>query len=396
MPRPKKKDLAAATRAVHHPAVDAPSAPLTAPLYQSSTFRDDRAAVLAEYSEQVEPPAYYTRWGNPTIDVLQRVIADLEGGEKCLATASGMAAVSTTLLGLLDTGDHVVAGQSLYTGTTKLLTADLPRLGIDVDLVDPTDLDALDGAIGEKTRLIYFETPTNPTLSLVDMAAVCDVARSRGVLTVMDNTFASPLNQQPLAAGVDVVIHSATKYLGGHSDVVAGCIVTNESLAETLWRRRTILGGSLDPFAAWLLLRGVKTLAVRVERQNDNAMAVARALEEHPQVSRVYYPGLPSHEQHELARRQMTGFGGMVSFDLTGGRTAGVRLVESTEQAVLAVSLGGVETLIEHPASMSHAPLTDEQLRTAGISPGLIRLSVGIEDSGDLIADLEQALDGLG
>jgi methionine-gamma-lyase len=212
---------------------------------------------------------------------------------------------------------------------------------------------------------------------------------------VVDNTFASPINQRPLEHGADVVIHSATKYLSGHTDVVAGCVVTGAEIAERLWQRRTMLGGSIDPFAAWLLLRGMKTLAVRIERHNQNALAVARALESHPAVRRVIYPGLPSHPQHELAARQMSGFGGMVAFELASGREAGVRLVESTRLAILAVSLGGVETLIEHAASMSHARLDDEQLRRAGIPPGLIRLSVGIEDPDDLVVDLTDALDRL-
>jgi cystathionine beta-lyase/cystathionine gamma-synthase len=213
---------------------------------------------------------------------------------------------------------------------------------------------------------------------------------------VVDNTFATPYNQRPLALGADVVLHSATKYLGGHSDVVGGCVVTDAARAERLWHKRTLLGGCLDPFAAWLLLRGIKTLALRMQSHNRNALAVAEALQSHPAVAGVMYPGLSSHPQHELARRQMTGFGGMVSFELVGGREAGVELVESTRLAVLAVSLGSVETLIEHPASMSHAQLSDEQLHRAGIPPGLVRLSVGIEDPNDLIADLKQALDRVG
>lgn len=392
MPDPCEKKWSFATRTVHHPPAEAGSPPVATPLYQTSTFRAEEAATIARYAEQTQPQAYYTRWGNPTVEVWEKVMADLEGGERCLAFASGMAAVSTTLLGLLSPGDHVVAGASLYTGTTEVLSADLPALGITVDFVDPTDPEAFARAVREKTRMLYLETPTNPTMLLTDLAAVCKLGRELGIPTVVDNTFATPYNQRPLSAGAGVVIHSATKYLAGHSDVIAGCVVTDAETAERLWHKRTMLGGSLDPFAAWLLLRGMKTLAVRIERQNHNALAVARALESHPAVSRVIYPGLPSHPQHELAARQMSGFGGMVAFEVAGGRAAGVRLVESTRLAILAVSLGGVETLIEHPASMSHAPLSDEQLRRAGIPPGLIRLSVGIEDPQDLIADLEQAL----
>jgi len=387
------KNWSFATRTVHHPQADAPSVPVAAPLYQTSIFKAADAATIARYAEQTQPPAYYTRWGNPTTEIWEKVIADLEGGQRGLAFASGMAAINTTLLGLLAPGDHLVAGASLYTATTEVLSNDLPGLGIDVDFVDPTHEEAFARAVKKNTRMFYVETPTNPTMRLTDLAAVCRLADEIGIPVVVDNTFASPYNQRPLAAGADVVIHSATKYLSGHSDVVAGCVVTDEETAERLWHKRTMLGGSLDPFAAWLLLRGIKTLALRMERHNRNALAVARALESHRAVSRVLYPGLRSHPQHELAMRQMTGFGGMVGFELAGGRAAGVKLVESTRLALLAVSLGGVETLIEHPASMSHAPLSGEQLRRAGISPGWIRLSVGIEEPEDLIADLQQALD---
>ncbi len=246
------------------------------------------------------------------------------------------------------------------------------------------------------TRMFYIETPSNPTLQLTDLASVCRTAREREICAVVDNTFATPYNQRPLTLGADVVIHSGTKYFGGHSDVLGGCAVTDATIAERLWHKRTLLGGVLDPFAAWLLLRGTKTLALRVERQNQNALAVAQALEAHSAVQRVHYPGLPSSPQHDLARRQMSGFGGMLSFELTGGRTAGAKFVESTRLALLAVSLGGVETLVEHPASMSHAQLRDEELEQAGIPSSLIRMSVGIEDPDDLVADVQQAVEQVG
>jgi methionine-gamma-lyase len=303
-----------------------------------------------------------------------------------------MAAVSTTFWALLAPGDHVVAGASLYTATTKLLTEDLPGWGVAVDLVDPTDPAAFARAARPNTRMFYAESPANPTMLLTDLAAVAAIAKEQGIVTVVDNTFATPYNQRPIAAGAAVVIHSATKYLSGHSDVVAGCVIADRATAERIWRKRTLLGGSIDPFASWLLLRGMKTFALRMERHNQNGLEVARWLASQKRVLRVMYPGLDSHPQHELARRQMRGYGGMLSFEVSGGRAAGTRLVESTRLAVLAVSLGSVETLIEHPASMSHAPLTDEALRQAGIPPGLVRLSVGIEDPRDLIADLAQAL----
>jgi cystathionine beta-lyase/cystathionine gamma-synthase len=276
-----------------------------------------------------------------------------------------------------------------------LLTRDFQELGVMVDFVDPTDSDAFSRAIRSETRMIYLETPSNPMMLLTDLNAVCRIAKEHEIAVVVDNTFATPYNQRPLELGADVVLHSATKYLSGHSDVLAGCAVCNREIGESIWMKRTLLGGTLDPFAAWLVLRGMKTLAVRMERHNQNALAIAGEIESHHAVSRVLYPGLASHPQHDLATRQMAGFSGMLSFELSGGRQAGVHLVESTQLAVLAVSLGSVETLIEHPASMSHSLLSDDELRQAGISPGLIRLSVGIENSADLIADLKQSLDNL-
>ena len=366
--------------------------PVATPVYQTTTFRASEAEAVARESLQIGSPTFYTRYGNPTTQVLEQVIADLENGQRAFAFASGMAAMSTALLALLQSGDHVVAGNSLYTATTKLLGDDFVKLGITTDFVDSTNPQAFAEAVRPNTKLFCLETPSNPLMALTDLGHVCRTARDAGAQTLVDNTFATSYNQRPLDLGADVVVHSATKYFGGHSDVLAGCVVCDDKLAEPIWRKRTLLGGTIDPGAAWLVLRGIKTLGLRILRHNENAMAVAQALEAHPAVSRVLYPGLPSHPQHELARRQMSGFGGMLSFELHGGRDAGVRLVESTRLAVLAVSLGGVETLIEHPASMSHSLLGDAELRQAGIPPGLIRLSAGIEDAADLVADLQQAL----
>ena len=393
MPRQAEAHWSFDTRAVHHPAPNVPLQPVATPVYQTSTFRATEADAVARHSVEISPATFYTRYGNPTVEVLEKVVADLEGGDRALSFASGMAAISTTLLTLLKPGDHVVAGNSLYTATAKLLTHDFQELGVKVDFVDATDSDAFARAVRPETRLFYLETPSNPMMLLTDLAAVCQIAKAHGILTLVDNTFATAYNQRPLSFEADVVLYSATKYLGGHSDVLAGCAVCSNEVVEALWLKRTLLGGTLDPFAAWLVLRGIKTLAIRMERHNQNAMSVAQAIESHPAVSRVLYPGLPSHPQHELAARQMTDYGGMLSFELRGGREAGVRFVESTRLAVLAVSLGSVETLVEHPASMSHSLLSDEELRRAGIPPGLIRLSVGIEHPDDLIADLQQALD---
>lgn len=356
----KSDRRAFATRTVHHPRAEASLEPVSTPIYQTSTYLAQETKELAALANSVQPSTFYSRYGNPTVDVWERLMADLEGGERCLAFASGMAAVSTVFLGLLEPGSHVVAGTSLYTATTLLLGNELPKSGVAVDFVDPTRPERFAQALRPETRVFYVESPSNPLMLLTDVAAVSEIGRAHGVWTVVDNTFATPYNQRPLALKADVVIHSATKYLGGHSDVLGGCLVTNSEIASRLWQKRTLLGGCLDPFAAWLLLRGTKTLALRVERQNSNALAIARALESHPAVARVHYPGLESHPQHQLAQRQMTGFGGMLSFELTGGRQAGERMAASTQVALLAVSLGGVETLIEHPASMSHALLSDE------------------------------------
>lgn len=391
-----RRRLAFASRAVHHPVANVALQPAVTPIYQTSTFSATEAEAIARRAVQIQPETFYTRYGNPTVDVLERVIADLEGGARALAFASGMAAVSTALQALLKPGDHVVAGKSLYTATTKLLDDDFRGLGIATDFVDPTDAGAFARGARPNTRLFYLETPSNPLMTLTDLESVCSIARQRGIWTLVDNTFATPYNQRPLELGADVVLHSATKYLAGHSDVLAGCAVCGEDLADRIWRKRTLLGGTLDPLAAWLVLRGIKTLALRVECHNRNARLVAEALESHPAVARVLYPGLASHPQHDLAARQMSGFGGMLSFEVRGGRAAGIRLVESVRLVVLAVSLGSVETLIEHPASMSHSLLTDQQLEQARIPPGLIRLSVGIEDPQDLIGELCEMLDKIG
>jgi methionine-gamma-lyase len=382
------------TRVVHHPAARAAADAIATPIFQSATFRAERAEQLAAFAEQTHPASFYTRWGNPTVDVLERVLAGLEGGESALAFASGMAAISTTVMSFVAASDHVVAGNSLYSGTTELLGRDLRKLGVEVDFVDASDPAAFERATRPTTRLYYLETPDNPNMVLTDIAAVSALARARGIRTVVDNTLPSPLGQKPLALGADAVVHSATKSLAGHSDVMAGCVVTSTAIAESIWLKQKVLGGCLDPHAAALVLRGVKTLDLRTQRQTESALELARRLAEHPAVERVRHPGHASHPQHELARRQMKRYGGTFSFEVKGGRAGGLRMVESTRLIALAVSLGGVESLIQHPASMTHAPLTEDELRRAGIAPGLVRLSVGIEDVEDLWSDLEQALGG--
>ncbi|HRO58918.1 MAG TPA: aminotransferase class I/II-fold pyridoxal phosphate-dependent enzyme, partial [Burkholderiaceae bacterium] len=320
----------------------------------------------------------------------------LEGGEAALMTASGMGAISTTALGLLKAGDLVVAQTSHYMGTTKLFTEVLPRFGVRTKLVDQADTAGLVAAIGEGARLVMVETPANPTMTLTDLAEVAAAAKAAGAVSVADNTFASPINQRPLEAGVDVVVHSATKYLGGHHDLVAGVVVGSNETIERIWEMSIVLGATLGAFDAWLLLRGLRTLPLRVARANANALAIARFLEKHPAVEAVHYPGLESHPQHALALRQMkNGFGGVLAVRIRGGYEPAARFVAGLRLFTNAVSLGGVESLAVHAAAMWAGTLTDEQMRTAGVEPSMVRLACGIEEAGDLIEDLAEALDAM-
>ncbi|HEV8595149.1 MAG TPA: aminotransferase class I/II-fold pyridoxal phosphate-dependent enzyme, partial [Thermoplasmata archaeon] len=330
---------------------------------------------------------------NPTTRVLEESIAELEGGAKAIATGSGMGAISSAILAAVSKGDRVVAGKSLYSATTEMFTRVLPRFGVETTFVDPRKRGAFRDAVTKKTTLVYVETPANPTMDLTDLREAAEAGHSVGALVYADNTFATPMNQRPIEHGLDVVLHSATKYLGGHHDVTAGVIVAKtEELWERLWYTYKILGPTLGPIDAYLVRRGMRTLPQRVRQQNASAQALAEFLEDHAQVERVHYPGLKTFPQHALAKKQMDGFGGMLSFEIKGGRAAGVRFVESVQVATLAVSLGGTETLVQHPASMTHGPLTDEERKVSGISEGLIRVSVGLEHVDDLIADFAQAL----
>jgi methionine-gamma-lyase len=341
---------------------------------------------------EVAPATLYTRYGTPNTKQVEAVLADLEGAEAALALGSGMAAVTVALMSNLKAGDHVIAQHTHYTAALSLFTDTLPRYGVEVTLVDQRDNEAFRQALKANTRVIYTESPTNPTMDLTDLAATAALAHEVGALAITDNTFASSYNQQPLALGYDLVLHSATKYLNGHADVTAGVLVGAKNLIEAAWDYARITGPVLHPFEAWLLLRGLKTYGLRMPVHNYNAMEVASFLESHPAVARVFYPGLASHPQHELAKRQMSGgFGGMLAFEMRGGYEAAYRVIGRTEVCVLAVSLGGVESLITHPASMVHSRQSEEALRAAGILPGLLRLSVGVEDAADIIADLEQA-----
>ncbi|HTP94666.1 MAG TPA: aminotransferase class I/II-fold pyridoxal phosphate-dependent enzyme [Burkholderiales bacterium] len=363
------------------------------PIYQTSTYRLPTPEQGAELAAATAPARFYTRYGSPNAKQVERLVAETEGGEAALALGSGMAAISTALLSNLRAGDHIVAQRTHYTGCLSLLADTLPRYGIEVTQVDQRDAGAFERALRPNTRIVYTESPTNPTLELTDLAACAALAHRAGALAITDNTFASGYNQRPLALGCDLVVHSATKYLNGHADVTAGVIVGGRAPIARAWEYARTHGPVLHPFEAWLLRRGLQTYCLRMAVHNANATEVARFLESHPQVSRVHYPGLESHPQHALAQRQMRGgYGGMLSFELKGGFDAAYRAIARTRIAKLAVSLGGVETLIIHPASMINAHQSDEDIARAGVAPSLIRLSVGIEAAADIIADLDQAL----
>ena len=346
----------------------------------------------SEFAASIEPPAFYTRWGNPNSSEVEAVVARLEGAERALVTASGMAAFALVFEAFLTRGDHLIAPAALYLGTEQLIRRWEVERGLSVSWVQNSlDLDEWEAAIRPETRMIWVETPSNPTLAITDLTALGALGRKHGVKTVADNTFPSPIHTRPLEHGITLSVASATKYLGGHSDVVAGVIAGSDPDVVACWNLTKILGPTLDPMAAWLLHRGIKTLPLRMRRASDNAQALAQWLLWQPQVARVDYPGLTSHPGHEIAARQMEkGFGAMIGFELRAGLPAGQKFCEALEVITRGVSLGGVESLIQHPASMSHLKTTSQVKAKLGISDGLLRFSVGIEDQPDLIADLEK------
>jgi methionine-gamma-lyase len=367
------------------------SAAVGTSISRTANFTFANTEELKLWAEGKRPAYIYTRYGNPTLSVAEAKIAALEGAEAAIVTASGMAAISSALLSVLKTGDEVIATRALYGGTYRLMRDVFPRMGIVVRHVE-TDLAGIERLVNPRTKVLYIETPTNPTLRLVDLQKAIAFAKEWDLLALIDNTFASPVLQKPLAMGFDLVMHSATKYLSGHSDVIAGAAAGRHSLIEKIRDMIIYLGGSMDPEAAYLLIRGMKTLELRVRRQCETALAVARFLEKHPKVARVHYPGLASHPDHALAKRQMKGFGGMMAFDLKGGLAAARRFCDRTRVFLLAVSLGGAESLVVLPMYSSHYRMTVAELRAAGVEPGTVRASIGLEDAGDLIEDLRQAL----
>jgi cystathionine beta-lyase/cystathionine gamma-synthase len=367
--------------------------PMSLPIYQTSTFevRDNEEQLRVTGSD-----SYYTRYGNPTNTAAEKTVAELEGVDAALTFSSGMGAITTTLMALLKAGDHVVAQREVYGGTHKFLSQWLPKFGVETTLVDTTDYRQHEQAIRPNTKLLYLESPTNPALRIVDLRKTADLAKEHGLISVIDSTFGTPINQHPAEYGIDLIMHSGTKYLSGHTDLICGVVAGPKEAIGNILATRTTIGNCMDPHASWMLARGLKTLAVRVARQNENALRVAEFLEQHAKVRRVHYPFLESHPQHALARAQMSGGGGMVTFEVEGTGQDACRVSEAMRLFTLAPSLGGVESLVCIPVLTSHLNVPEEERRKMGVTEQMIRLSVGIENADDLTSDLEHALQAVG
>ena len=392
----ENKKCGLGTTAIHAGTLKNLYGTLAMPIYQTSTFIFDSAEQGGRRFALEEAGYIYTRLGNPTTTVLEDKIAALEEGEAAVATSSGMGAISSTLWTILKAGDHIVTDKTLYGCTFALMCHGLTRFGIDVTFVDTSNLDEVKNAMKENTRVVYLETPANPNLKIVDIEALAKLAHTNpNTLVIVDNTFATPYMQKPLTLGADIVVHSVTKYINGHGDVIAGLVITNKALADQIRfvGLKVMTGAVLGPQDAYYIIRGMKTFEIRMERHCKNARRVVEFLNNHPKIERVYYPGLETHPGYEIAKKQMKDFGAMISFELKGGFEAGKTLLNSLKLCSLAVSLGDTETLIQHPASMTHSPYTKEEREAAGITDGLVRLSVGLENVEDIIADLEQGLE---
>jgi cystathionine beta-lyase/cystathionine gamma-synthase len=368
------------------------TAAISPPIWQTTTFAAESAEHFLEIATANTPSQFYTRYGNPTHRQVTAIMAKLEGGEAALVTSSGMGAIFAAVMSLLQQGDHLIVQHNHYAGTTALFRDLLPRWGIECSYVDQTQINEFATAIRPNTKLIYVETPANPLMQITDLSAIAKLAKEHQITTIVDNTFATPSNQQPLCFGIDAVVHSATKYLGGHHDVTAGIIVASESFITRAWKFSLVAGAVLSPFDGWLLLRGLRTLGLRIEQQNQTALTIARQLQAHAKVKQVYYPGLETHPQYELACSQMRGFTGMLSIELTGGATAAEQFISHLHLARRAASLGGFETLVVHPAAMWKLQLSPTEQAATGISEGLVRISLGLEDVQDLLQDFTQAL----
>ena len=370
----------------------AAATPLLTPVYTATTFVFANAAELEAFQQGRNDRYIYSRYSNPTVETAEAKLARLEGAEAALVTSSGQAATTTALFGLLSAGDELVCSSAIYGGTLQIAVNHLQRFGVTVRMASIEDLAEPERLFGPKTRVLWFESPINPTLRCIDIRRVADACRASGVTSIIDSTFASPVNQQPIALGVDLVMHSATKYLNGHSDVTAGVLIGSRAQIHRLHSARKLFGGVLEPVSAAALSRGIKTLVLRIGRQNDSAMKIAQWLAGERGVSRVFYPGLPSHPDHAIARKQMCGFGGMVTFEVAGGYEAACRLYDRLTVIKRAASLGGVESLCSLPVLTSQYGLDDDQIAAAGVTRGMVRLSIGLEHPDDLIADLEQSL----
>lgn len=398
MKKKNSKNISIATRAVHGKHLNAFTGPVAFPIYQTSTYRFENSKLAIRYAEGDESVYVYTRNHNPTVKEVEEKIALMEGGESALLFSSGMAAISSTILALCKSGDEIVSTPALYGGTYRLFRDILPKYNIIAKYVDSKSLEDLQYLITPKTKVVYFETPTNPTLEIIDIEKLVRITRKiekefkTKITIIIDNTFATILNQNPFTFGVDVIVESITKYLGGHADIVGGVVVGQKQLIKKVKSVATQLGGCADPFAAFLIDRSLKTFELRVNRQNENAMALAKELSKHKNVSRVIYPGLPSHPQHSIAKKQMTNFGGMVTIEVKGGVKAAVKVCDKLRVAINAMSLGGVETLVSIPIYSSHIRMSEKELTLHGVTPGMIRISVGVEGIEDLIEDFKQAL----
>lgn len=386
-------DYAMDTMCVHSGICEDPTGAVVTPIYQTSTFKFHDTEHGARLFKGQEEGYIYTRMRNPTIEGMEKSIAALEDGAAALGCGSGMAAIHTLFAATLAAGDHIVCSESVYGPTVSLLNNIFSRFGVESSFVDSSDIKAVEAAMKPNTKLVFIETPGNPTLVISDLAKISEIAKAFGAKLACDNTFSSPILQRPIDLGADYVVHSLTKFLNGHADVVGGVLVVKDSEEYPYFRKiLNHTGGVIDPFNSFLVHRGIKTLKIRMDKHSENAMKVAKFLEPQSKVEWLRYPGLPSHPQYELAQKQMSGPGGMIAFELRGGIESGMRLLNNLKLCQLAVSLGGVETLIQHPASMTHAGMTIEQRHQAKITDGLVRLSVGIEDADDIIADLEHGL----
>ena len=388
------KDLGFSTKLIHGDDFGDQFGSATVPIYQTSTFKFKNAQHGADCFSGASNGYIYTRIANPTIRALEKNIAGLENGYDGIATSSGMSAITTVYMALLGAGSHIISTASVHGPARGVLEQDFSRFNVEADFVNTADIKEIQSAIKSNTKVLYVETPANPTMELTDIKACAEIAKKHNLVLVVDNTFATPYLQKPLDLGADVVLHSVTKFINGHADIVGGIVITKEKeLYKKIRHSMVYMGCNMDPHQAYLVLRGVKTLSLRVERNQENAIKVANYLEKHPKISWIKYPGLKSHPQFDLAKTQMKGFGSMISFGVKGGLEAGRKLMDNVHLATLAVSLGGVETLIQHPASMTHAAVNKEDKLKAGITDDLVRFSVGIEDVNDIINDLEQALE---